>query len=156
MRYFTNRRSVCVCDVSWKLRRLKYLETHPHTCVYVCVCVYVNVVLERDGEDKTDSVKSKEVLHRVKEEKVFKHSVKTRKANWIDQILPRNWILKYVNEGKIEGRLEVTGIWERRRKQLQDDLKESRGYWKLKAESLGRNFLDRSLWNWLWTSQKFD
>jgi hypothetical protein len=86
------------------------LETHPHTCVYVCVCVYVNVVLERDGEDKTDSVKSKEVLHRVKEEKVFKHSVKTRKANWIDQILPRNWILKYVNEGKIEGRLEVTGI----------------------------------------------
>jgi len=28
---------------------------------------------------------------------------------------------------------------ERRRKQLLDDLKETRGYWKMKEETLGRN-----------------
>jgi hypothetical protein len=37
--------------------------------------------------------------------------------------------------------IEVTGRRGRRRKQLLDDLKEIRGYWKLKAEAL-----DRPLW----------
>jgi hypothetical protein len=35
----------------------------------------------------------------------------------------------------------VTGRRGRRRKQLQDDLKEKRGYWKLKEEAL-----DRTVW----------
>jgi hypothetical protein len=43
-----------------------------------------------------------------------------------------------VIEGKLEGRIEVTGRRGRRRKQLLDDLKEKRGYWKLKEEALGR------------------
>jgi hypothetical protein len=39
-------------------------------------------------------------------------------------------------EGKIEGGREVTGRQGRRRKQLLDGLKETRGYCKLKAEAL--------------------
>jgi hypothetical protein len=37
--------------------------------------------------------------------------------------------------------MEMTGRRERRRKQLLDDFKEERGYWKLKDEAL-----DRTLW----------
>jgi hypothetical protein len=47
-----------------------------------------------------------------------------------------NCLLKHVIEGKIEGRIEVTRRRERRREQLPDDLKEKRGYWKLKEEAL--------------------
>jgi len=47
---------------------------------------------------------------------------------------------KYVIEGNRE-EIEVTGRRGRRRQQLLDDLKENRGYWKLKVEAL-----DRSLW----------
>jgi len=43
-----------------------------------------------------------------------------------------NYVLKYVIEGKIEGRIEVTGRGGGRRKELLDDLKEKRGYWKVK------------------------
>ena len=42
------------------------------------------------------------------------------------------WVGNRVIEGKIEGRIEVTGRRGRRRKQQLDDLKETRGYWKLK------------------------
>jgi hypothetical protein len=43
-----------------------------------------------------------------------------------------------VIEGKIEGRIEVTGRRGRRRKHLLDNLKEKRGYWVLKEETLDR------------------
>jgi hypothetical protein len=46
-----------------------------------------------------------------------------------------------VIEGKLEGRPEITGRQGRRRRQLLDDLKEKRRYWKLKEEAL-----DRILW----------
>jgi hypothetical protein len=46
-----------------------------------------------------------------------------------------------VIEGKLEGRIEMTGRQGRRRKQLLDDLKEKRRYWKLKEKAL-----DRTLW----------
>jgi hypothetical protein len=46
-----------------------------------------------------------------------------------------------VIEGKLEGRIEITGRRGKRRKQLLDDLKEKRRYWKLKEEAL-----DRTLW----------
>jgi hypothetical protein len=46
--------------------------------------------------------------------------------------------LKRVIEGKIEGRIEVTGRRGRRRKRLLDDFKEMREYWKLKEEALDR------------------
>jgi hypothetical protein len=73
--------------------------------------------------------------------KYILHTIKRRKANWIGHILPRNCLLKRVIEGKIEGRIEMTGKRGRRRKQLLDDLKEKRRYWKLKEEAL-----DRTLW----------
>jgi hypothetical protein len=50
--------------------------------------------------------------------------------------LLRNCLLKHVIEGKMEGKIGVTGRRGRRRKQLLDDLKEERGYWKLKEEAL--------------------
>jgi hypothetical protein len=50
--------------------------------------------------------------------------------------LGRNCLLKHVIEGKIDGRIKVKGIGERRRKQLLDDLREKRGYRKLKEEEL--------------------
>jgi hypothetical protein len=83
----------------------------------------------------------KEVLHRVKEERNIVHTIKRRKANWIGHILRRNCLLKHVIEGKLEGRIEMTGIRGRWCKQLLDDLKEKRRYWKLKEEAL-----DRILW----------
>jgi hypothetical protein len=86
----------------------------------------------------TDRVRNEEVLQGVKEERNIVHTIKRRKANWIGHILRRNWLLKHVTEGKLEGR---TGRRGRRRKQLLDDLKEKRRYWKLKEEAL-----DRTLW----------
>jgi hypothetical protein len=75
----------------------------------------------------TDRVRNEEVLHRVKEERNILHTIKRRKANWIGHILRRNCLLKHVIEGKLEGKTETQG---RRRKQLLDDLKEKRRYWK--------------------------
>ena len=56
----------------------------------------------------------------------------------IGRILRWKCLLKHFIEEKIEGRIEVTGRRGRRRKQLPDDLKEKRGYWKLKEEALDR------------------
>jgi hypothetical protein len=86
----------------------------------------------------TDRVKNKEVLHRVKEQRNILLTIKRRKANWIGQVLRRNCFLKHVIEGKIEGRIEMTRRRGRRRKQLLDDLKETRGCWKLKEYALAR------------------
>jgi len=46
--------------------------------------------------------------------------------------LRRDCLLKRVTVGKIKGRIEVTGRGGRKCKQLLDDVKERRGYWKLK------------------------
>jgi hypothetical protein len=73
-----------------------------------------------------------------KEERNILHTIKRRKANWIGHILRRNCLLKHVIEGKLEGRIEMTGRCGRRRKQLLDDLKEKRRYWKLEEEALDR------------------
>jgi hypothetical protein len=89
----------------------------------------------------TDRVRSEEVLHRVKEERNILHTIKRGKANWIGHILRRNCLLKHVIEGKLEGRIEMTGRRGRRRKQLLDDLREKWRYWKLKEEAL-----DRTVW----------
>jgi hypothetical protein len=84
----------------------------------------------------TDRVRSEEVIHSVKEERNILHTVKGRKVNWIGHILRRNCLLKHVIEGKIRGRIYVTGRRGRRCKQLLDDLKEMSGYVKLKEEAL--------------------
>ena len=47
----------------------------------------------------------------------------------------------HIIEGKIEGGIQVTGRQRRRRNQLLDYLKETRGYWKFKVEAL-----DRTAW----------
>jgi hypothetical protein len=69
------------------------------------------------------------------------YKIKRRKANWIGHIWRRNCLLKHVIEGKLEGRIEMTGRRGRRRKQLLDNLKEKKRYWKLKEEAL-----ERTLW----------
>jgi hypothetical protein len=97
------------------------------------------VVLEKDKLDR--SCENEEILHGVKEERNILHTIKRRKAIWIGHTLRRNCFLKEVIGGKTEGRIEVIGRRGRRRKQLLDDLKEKRGYWKLKEETL-----DRTLW----------
>ena len=89
----------------------------------------------------TDRVKNEEVLHRVTEQRNIVHTIKKTKANRIGHSWRRNCLLKDVIEGAIEGSVDVTGRRGRRRKQLLDDLKETRGYWKLKEEAL-----DRTLW----------
>jgi hypothetical protein len=89
----------------------------------------------------TDHVRNEEVLHRVKEERNILQTIKRRKANWIGHVWRRNCLIKHLIEGKIEGRIEVKGRRGRRRKQLLDDLKKKRGYWKLKDEAL-----DRTVW----------
>jgi hypothetical protein len=88
----------------------------------------------------TDRVRNEEVLHRVKEDRNIVHTINRRTANWIGLILRRNCLLKHVIEGKLEGRIEMTG-GRGRYKQLLDDLKEKKRYWKLEEEAL-----DRTLW----------
>jgi hypothetical protein len=89
----------------------------------------------------TDRVRNEEVLHRVKEERNILHKIKTRKTNWIGHILRRNCLLKHATDGELERRIDVTRRRGRRRKQLLDDLKEKRRYWKLKEDAL-----DRTVW----------
>jgi hypothetical protein len=89
----------------------------------------------------TDRVRNEEVLHIVKEERNILHTIKRRKPNWIGHVLRRNCLLKNVIEGKIEGPRPPTERRGRRRKELLDDLKEKRRYWKLKEE-----ILDLTLW----------
>jgi hypothetical protein len=113
----------------WTLRKIdhKYLESFEMWCWR-----------RKEKISWTDRVRNEEVLHRVKEERIILHKIKRRKANWIGHILRRNCLLKHVIEGKLEERMGRRG---RRRKQLLDDLKEKRRYWKFKEEAL-----DRTLW----------
>jgi len=89
----------------------------------------------------TDHTRNKDVLLRVKEQRNILHEICKRKTNWIGHILRRNCLLQRVTEGKVQGRTEVTGRQERRRRKLLDNLKERRGYSHLKEE-----VLDRTMW----------
>ena len=89
----------------------------------------------------TDHVRNEEVLLRVNEQRNILHETRKRKANWIGHILSRNCLLQQVIEGKIKGQVEVTSRRGRRRKELLDDLKDRRGYCKLKEEAP-----DRTIW----------
>ena len=82
----------------------------------------------------TDHVRNEELLRRVKEERNTIHKIKRKKVDWIDHILRGDCLLNHVIEGKIEGRIEMTGRRGRRRRQLPDDLKESRGCSELKEK----------------------
>jgi len=87
-----------------------------------------------------DYVRNEEVLWTDTETNILQ-TIKRKKVKWIGHILQRNCLLKHVIESKIEEMKKVTGRWGRRHKQLFDDLKEERGYWKLKEEAL-----DHTLW----------
>jgi hypothetical protein len=81
-------------------------------------------------------VRNEDVIHRVKEERNILHTTKKGKLS-----LHSNCLLKHVFEGKMEVEMDVTGRRGRRRKQLVDDLKETKGYCTLKE-----NELDRTMW----------
>ena len=89
----------------------------------------------------TDRVRNEEILHRVKKDRIFLRTIKKRKVNWIGHILRRNCFLKHIIEGKIQGRIKVMERRGKIRKQVLDDLRELRGYLKLRQEAL-----DRTLW----------
>jgi len=74
---------------------------------------------------------------RTKEERNIVHTIKRGKVNWTGHILLTNCLLKHITEGNTEG----TGRRERRRKQLQYEVKERTEYWKLKEEAP-----DRTVW----------
>ena len=73
-----------------------------------------------------------EVLHRIMEERNVLQTRKIRNANWIGHILFTTCLI----EGKIAGKIEVTGRGGRGRKQLLDDLKKMRGCCNLNEEAL--------------------
>jgi hypothetical protein len=81
-------------------------------------------------------VRNKGVLRTVKEERIIIHTIKTRKVNWIGRLLRRNCFLTRVIEGEIDGRIGVKGRRGRRRKQLLGEIKEMKGYCKLKENAL--------------------
>ena len=75
---------------------------------------------------------------RKRRENKIVRKLKSRKDSWIGHILRRNCLLKHVVKGKIERNIE----WKRRRReQLLDEFKETKGHWKFKEEAL-----DRSVW----------
>jgi len=51
----------------------------------------------------TNHMKNEDILHRVEKERSILYVIKRRKANWIDHMLRRNFLLKQVMKGKIEG-----------------------------------------------------
>jgi hypothetical protein len=81
---------------TWTLRKVdqKYLESFEMWCWR-----------RMEKISWIDRVRNEEVLHRVKVERNIVHTIKRRKANWIDHILRRNCLLKHA----IEGKLEITG-----------------------------------------------
>jgi len=89
----------------------------------------------------TDHVRNEGVLLRVNEQRNILHEIRKRKANWIGHILRRNCLLQQVIEGKIKGEMEVARRRGTRRKKLLDDLKDRRGYSRLKDKAL-----DRTIW----------
>jgi hypothetical protein len=51
----------------------------------------------------TDRVRNEEVLQRVKEERIFLHTIKKSRDTWHGHILRRNYLPKRVIEGKMGG-----------------------------------------------------
>jgi hypothetical protein len=140
--------SIALCGAeTWTLRKVdqNYLESFEMWCWR-----------RMEKISWTDRVRNEEVLHRVKEVRNIVHTIKRRKANWIGHILRINCLLKHVIEGMLEGRTEMMGRRGRRRKQLLDDLKEKKRYWKLKEEALDRTLSRTRFWKRLWTCRKTD
>jgi hypothetical protein len=97
------------------------------------------VVLEKDGDDHLYQKWGGVTESQGGED--YPHLIKRRKASVIFHTFRRNCLLRHVIEGKIEGRMEVTGRQEIRSKQILDNLQETRRCWKLKEDAL-----DGTLW----------
>ena len=87
----------------------------------------------------TDRVRNEKVPQRVKEDRNIVLTIKGMGTNWIGHILRGKCLLNHVIDGNLEGKRVVKRRRGRRRKQLLDELKEKRGYWKLKGEALDRS-----------------
>ena len=97
--------------------------------------VSLNAFYLHSNDIWTDRVRNKEVLPTDKDKNIL-HTIKKRKDNWTGHIMHGKYLLKHVSERKIEGRIEGKGRRGRGRKQILDDLKETRRYWKLKQDTL--------------------
>jgi len=89
----------------------------------------------------TNRVKNEKVLRRDKGKRNILHTIKRRRDGLIGNGIRRNSLPKHVTEGKIQVRKRRG----RRRKQLLDDEKEKRRYWKLKEEALDRFYEELAL-----------
>jgi hypothetical protein len=76
------------------------------------------------------------LLYTITEETNILHTISGRNTNWIGLVLHSNCLIKYVIEGKIQGRIKVMGRCKRRCMQILDDLKEKIECWTLKEEAL--------------------
>ena len=81
----------------------------------------------------TGRVRNEDLLKIVKKDRNVVQTIKKRKAKWIGHILHRKRLLKHFILGKIEMRGGGGGG---RHKQLLNDVRAKRGYWKLKEEAL--------------------
>jgi hypothetical protein len=73
---------------------------------------------------------------------------------WIGHIFRRKRLLIHTIEGKTDGRIDVTGRQARRHEQVLHDLKETRGYGKLKEETEDRTLVVNSNWKRLRNTHK--
>ena len=54
-------------------------------------------------------MRNEEEIRRAIEERNILRKIKGKKANWKSHFLHRNCLLNYTIDGKMEGRIEVTG-----------------------------------------------
>jgi hypothetical protein len=86
------------------------------------------------------------ILRSVKEEGMILQKIKWRKANRIGYIWRRHCLLNRIVEGKKEEDIEGTKRRGRICRQLLNNLKKTRSYWKLKVKALCVISLDRTPW----------
>jgi len=84
----------------------------------------------------TKHVRNEEVLLTVKEQRNILHEIRKRKANRIDHILCRNWLLQRVIEGKVRKRWE----WQ------EDEEEDVGSYWMTLRKEEDNLIWRRKLW----------
>jgi ribosomal protein L28 len=99
------------------------------------------VVPERDGDQLDISCEKCRSVTKRKWDWNILYTIERKNANWIGRILRREFLLKHIFKGKVEGRAEVTGRRASRGKQLVNDHKETGRNWNVEEEAP-----DRTLW----------
>ena len=111
-----------------------------------------NMVVEKDGEDQLD--RSCEKCGRVSNG--WGRDEFPTENRKIGHILHTKCLLKHVIEGKIVGRIEVTGRRGRRREKLLNGLKGKERILETGRRSGRSHCLENSLWKRLWPCRKAD